>query len=373
MAEYEERSLDDLTEEPTPHRLEELRAKGRVAQSRELTSAIVLLGVLLTLYYTSGKFITSITGLMTEVFSKDLARPLEVHNWSSFTDIALRCGKVLAMAFLPVAGAAVILGTLTSVVQSGFIFATETLQPDFDRVNPISGFKRLFSLKSLVEGAKSVLKFAVLIGAVYSVIKARIFIIPNTVALDTRQLLAYIGDIAMRAFGVAGILLLAAAGIDYFIQWRRHRRMAMMSKSEAKHELKEREGDPQIKARIRSIQREVARKRMMKSVPKADVVVTNPTHFAVAIVYDPDNHVAPKVVAKGADFLAQKIKEVARANGVPLVENVALARTLYKYVKVGQMIPRSLYQAVAEVLAYVYRLKGKRPEKPAEQSPEAGR
>ena len=133
-----------------------------------------------------------------------------------------------------------------------------------------------------------------------------------------------------------------------------------MSKEEAKKELKEREGDPQIKARIRTVQRDMARKRMMKAVPKADVIITNPTHFAVAVVYNPAENFAPKVVAKGADFLAQRIKEIAKENGVPLVENVPLARTLYKHVKVGQMVPRSLYQAVAEVLAYVYRIKGKR-------------
>ncbi len=362
MAEYEERSLDDLTEEPSQHRLEELRAKGTVLQSRELTGTIVLLGVMGAMYVFSSKFIQSYLTLLSDVFTKELSKPPQYSDVHAFTEIASKCGTLLFMTFITVGMVGMFLGALTSIAQSGFLISTEKLMPDFERVNPISGFQRLFSMQSFVEGLKSTIKLAVIITVVYFAIKAQMIMIPNTIAMSSQQVIVYIGQTTSKVFGIVGIMLLATSGMDYFIQWRRFRQQSMMTKQEAKQEMKEREGDPQLKARIRSIQRESARKRMMKAVPKADVIVTNPTHFAIAIVYNPEENMAPKVVAKGADFMAQKIKEIAREHGIPMVENVTLARTLYKYVKVGQMIPRSLYQAVAEVLAYVYRIKGRKPK-----------
>lgn len=369
MAEYEERSLEDLTEEPSQHRLEELRQKGSVVQSRDLTATVTLLGIIIALYFLSGKFLGEVTTLMKDIFGKDLARPAEVQDWRAFTEVAGRCLRVLMAGFLPVGLAGLFLGLLTAVAQVGFVFTSEPLTPDFDRVNPVSGLLRVFSLKTLVEGMKSILKFAVVTLAVYLVIKSQIGVLPSVVGYGIEQLLTYIGSTTIRVFGTVGILLLGVGGFDYWVQWRRHRKQAMMTKSEAKQELKEREGDPQIKARIRSIQRDMARKRMMKAVPKADVVITNPTHIAVALVYTPGESFAPKVIAKGADYLAERIKKIARENGVPTVENKPLARTLYKHVKVGQMIPRSLYQAVAEILAYVYKLKGKKLGAPAPTPP----
>ncbi len=371
MAEYDERSLDDLTEEPSQHRLDELRAKGNVLQSRELTGTIVLLGVMLALYVFSGKFVQEYLNLLTDVFTKDISKPLEHSDLPAFTNIALRCGKLLFLSFLSIGIVGIVLGALSSIAQSGFLISTDKLMPDFERVNPISGFQRLFSMQSMVEGFKSTLKLVVIITVVYFSVKSQIFMIPTTIAMSTRQVILYIGSITVKVFGIVAIMLLGTSGIDYFIQWRRFRQQARMTKAEAKQEFKEREGDPQIKARIRTIQRDAARKRMMKAVPKADVVITNPTHFAIAVVYNPTEGFAPKVVAKGADYMAQKIKEIAREHGIPMVENVTLARTLYKYVKVGQMIPRSLYQAVAEVLAYVYRIKGKKPKVPDSQTSES--
>lgn len=360
MAEYEERSLDDLTEEPSQHRIEELRNKGTVAQSRELNGTLVLLGVILCLYFTSNTFLNEITSFMKDIFTRDMLSNPDAQNWRSFVELGTRCAKILALCFLPIAVSGMILGVLSSVAQVGFFITTETLNPDFKRVDPISGFFRIFSLKSLTEGFKSILKFTILIGAVYFAVKNQLGVFSELLDFGAGQILAYMGATAFRIFGVVIVLLFGVAAFDYWIQWRRFRQQAMMTKAEAKKELKEREGDPQIKARIRSIQREVARKRMMKAVPTADVVITNPTHFAIAIIYDPAEGFAPKVIAKGADFLAERIKKIAREHGIPTVENKPLARTLYKHVKVGQMIPRSLYQAVAEILAYVYRLKGKR-------------
>ena len=369
MAEYEERSLDDLTEEPSQHKLDELRSQGQVAQSRELTGTLVLMAVMLTLYFLSNKFVGDITGLMKDIFTKDLAKPLEVYDFRSFTEIGGRCIRLMAVTFLPIGIAAFVLGVLSSIAQIGIVFSTESLSPDFNRLNPVSGFMKIFSMKSITELLKTLLKFAMVGGVVYMSLKSKFLEIPGIVSLGASQLISYIGDTTTRVFGVVVMFLLAAAGLDYFIQWRRFQMQARMTKAEAKKEMREREGDPQIKARVRTIQREMARKRMMKAIPKADVVITNPTHIAIAIVYDVENGFAPKVVAKGADFLAERIKKIAREHNVPTVENKPLARTLYKHVKVGQMIPRSLYQAVAEILAYVYKLKGRRVRQPDEPRP----
>ncbi|MGE4234014.1 MAG: flagellar biosynthesis protein FlhB [Bacteriovoracia bacterium] len=360
MAEYEERSLEDLTEEPSQHRIEELRRQGVVPQSRELTSTIVLFGVVVLIYFSSAKFMEEFTGLLKQIFSKDLMHPLEIHDWRSFVEVGGRAGKILLFSFLPIGVVCIFLAVMGSAAQVGFLFSSEAIEPKFDRIDPIAGFRRVFSMDALLNGGKSLLKFFFIVGAVYLALKPRIVFLPNTLAYSISQLVAYIGGMLFHVIVVTIVFLFAVAGLDYFMQWRMYRRKAMMTKTEAKQEQKEREGDPQIKARIRSIQRDMARKRMMKAVPKADVIITNPTHIAIAIQYKPEDMVAPKVLAKGADFIAQRIKEIARQNGIPTVENKPLARTLYKNVKVGQMIPRSLYQAVAEVLAYVYRLKGKR-------------
>jgi flagellar biosynthetic protein FlhB len=367
MAEYEERNLEDLTEEPSSYRIEELRKKGITVQSRELTSTLVLMAAIGAVYLTGSKFFINYKNFILEIFQKDLIfitakNQQNINDLSFYLNLLQRSFKLLFFTFLPIAGLGLVVGIIASVTQTGFLFTQETIKPDFQRVNPLSGFMRLFSFQTLTEGLKSILKFAVIIFVVYQAIRSEFFNIPNLVGLSLNQTLSYSLSVIIKIMFFVALALLATSGFDYFIQWRRYRMQAMMTKQEAKQEHKEHEGDPQLKARIKSIQRERARKRMMQNVPKADVVITNPTHFAVAIVYNPEENYAPKVVAKGADFLAQKIKQIAREHNVPMVENVALARSLYKHVKVGQLIPRSLYKAVAEVLAYVYKIRGVRPK-----------
>lgn len=360
MAEYEERSMEDLTEEPSQHRLDELKGKGQVAQSRELTGTLVLIAVMVTIYLLSSRLMTDFGELLKDILAKDLAKPMEVESHKAFVEVAYKCIKFAASCFLPIALAAMVFGILSSVAQVGFNFTTEPLNPDFNRLNPVSGLMKLFSMKSVTELLKTIGKFLVVGGAVYMAIKSELLVLPAVISFGTKQLLAYIGETTTRIFGTVAVLLLGTSAVDYFIQWRRFQLQARMTKQEAKKEAKERDGDPHLKARIRSIQRESARKRMMKAIPKADVVITNPTHIAIAIAYNPEDGFAPRVLAKGGDFLAERIKKIAREHGIPTVENKPLARTLYKHVKVGQMIPRSLYQAVAEILAYVYKIKGKR-------------
>jgi flagellar biosynthetic protein FlhB len=257
----------------------------------------------------------------------------------------------------PVCIAGFLAGVSASFGQTGSIFSLEPLNPDLNRLDPIQGLQRLFSPRQLLEGLRVILKATVVIAVAYSLVKTEVLVAPSHFEGQPGYILEMFGRSGKLIFlTLAGVLSVFAAA-DFWFQRYEHSKNLRMTKQEAKQEHREREGDPQIRARIRSIQREMARKRMMQAVRKADVIVTNPTHIAVALIYDKSKMAAPKVVAKGADFLAQKIKEVAAQAGVPRVENVPLARALYKTVKVGQLIPHALYQAVAEVLAYVYRLK----------------
>jgi flagellar biosynthetic protein FlhB len=260
---------------------------------------------------------------------------------------------------LPVCLAGFVVGAVGSFAQIGSIFTFEPLSPDLTKLNPIQGLQKMFTLKQALDGVRLILKMTVVLAVTYALVKSQVLRAPAQLGLEPRQLLSSYGSAAKGIFlALVGVLAVFAA-IDFGMQRWEYSKNLRMTKQEAKQEHKEREGDPQIKARIRSVQREMARRRMMQAVKKADVIVTNPTHIAIALVYERGSMAAPKVVAKGADFLAQRIKKVAAEAGVPLVENVPLARTLYKTVKVGQFIPRSLYQAVAEVLAYVYRLKNR--------------
>lgn len=349
-------SDDDKTEEPSAQRLEDFRKEGQVAQSRELTSLMVLLACLITLYAFGQTLLTDFLDVMRRILSESATTQLTQENAGKVLITVL---KSIAFAVLPIAGAGFAAGVLGSLVQIGFNFTWTPLEPQGDRVNPLSGFQRLFSLNSLMEGLKATLKLTAVVTVTYLMLKNQILTSPAVSDLESGQFASYLTSTGFRLVGGVSIALFIIAVLDFSYQKFRYHRSLMMTKQEAKEEHKKQQGDPLLKARVRSMQRELARKRMMQAVPKADVIVTNPTHIAVALKYDSEKMAAPRVVAKGADLLAQRIKEVARANGVPLVENVPLARALHKSVKVGSSVPRALYQAVAEVLAYVYRLKGR--------------
>lgn len=359
MAENEDRSREDLTEESSPYRLEEYRRKGIVSQSRELTGLVALTGCFVAAYLMAPQMGASLLEYMREVFRTDLSSRIDLGGQHVLRDVLMKGLKIIALVGLPVSLAGFILGVAASFSQIGSIFSTDPLTPDLNKINPIQGLKRMFSVKHALDGIRLTLKTTVVILVSYVLVKGEIFKSRAHLGEEPVTLFAIYGHAAkVIFFTLVGVLLLFAI-IDFFMQKREYNKNLRLTKQEAKQEHKEREGDPLIKSRIRSIQREMARRRMMAAVKKADVVVTNPTHIAVALQYDKAAMAAPKVVAKGADFLAQKIKKVAADAGVPTVENVPLARTLYKTVKVGQLVPRALYQAVAEVLAYVYRLKNK--------------
>lgn len=356
----EDRSTEDLTDEASPYRLEEARKKGQVAQSRELTGMVALLAAASVAYAMTPAMGASIAEFMREVFRADLAAKLNFSDSAVLGGTMMRTLRVLINAALPACAVGALMGVLSSFVQIGSVFSTEPITPDFSKVNPLKGFQRMFSMRQVIEGLRMTLKSAVIGYVAYNLVKTQIFQAPSALAAEPVGMGMRLGEIAKIIFlTLFGILAIFAA-IDFFLQRREFMKNMRMTKQEAKQEFKEREGDPQIKARVRAVQREMARRRMMQAVKKADVIITNPTHIAIAIVYERDKSAAPRVVAKGADFLAQKIKKVASDAGIPLVENVPLARTLFKTVKVGHQIPRALYQAVAEVLAYVYRLKNRK-------------
>ena len=252
-------------------------------------------------------------------------------------------------------------GVCAHVAQFGFLFTTESLTPKMSRLSPINGLKRLFSLRSLVELAKSVLKVVTVGTAAFILIRSELHVVPGLVLSSVVDILAFTGWVAFKiCLGACGALIILAA-LDYAYQRWEHEKNLRMTKQEVKDEYKQTEGDPKVKARIRSIQLETARRRMMEAVPEADVVITNPTHLAVALRFDGTKMAAPCVVAKGAGHVAERIKQIAAEHGVPIVENRPLARTLIKTVDIGASIPAELYKAVAQILAYVYRLKGIRP------------
>lgn len=360
MAEnQDERSREDLTEEASPHRLEEYRRKGQVAQSRELSGLAALLAAGVATYALAPRMGTQLAGFMNEVFRVDLSSRMDLGSSHVARGFFMKAVLLMTSIGLPICLAGFVVGALSSFAQIGSIFSLDPLTPNLDKISPLQGWKRIFSMKQGIDALRLTFKMSVVLVITYALIKTEIFKAPMQVASDPTSLFGAYAHAAKVVFlSLIGVLAIFAAA-DFSLQRWDYSKNLRMTKQEAKQEHKEREGDPQIKARIRAIQRDIARKRMMAAVKKADVIITNPTHIAVAIVYDKDEMAAPKVVAKGADFIAQKIKQIASEAGIPLVENVPLARTLYKTVKVNQAVPRVLYQAVAEVLAYVYRLRKK--------------
>jgi flagellar biosynthetic protein FlhB len=245
------------------------------------------------------------------------------------------------------------------MLQFKFKISTKPLQPKFSKLNPVSGFKRLFSKEKIVELLKSIAKVVLISYVVYQTIKGDWVYLVQFYDMPLNQAIEVIGDIVINLGLKISVVFMVIAFMDLFYQKRKFNEDIKMTKQEVKDEYKNSEGDPQIKGKIKSKMREASQRRMMQDVPKADVVITNPTHFAVAIRYNPDEAPAPVVLAKGADYLALKIKEIAKENKVEIVENKPLARMLYANVDIGQQVPPELYQAVAEVLAMVYKLQGK--------------
>lgn len=356
----ENRSREDLTEEASPHRIEEFRQKGMVPQSRELSSLAALMAAGAVLYAAGPSMGAKLFEFMREIFQMNLGAKPELSQGDVVRTMLIKSLYVIAAVGLPVAITGFVMGIVGSFLQVGALFTFEPLTPDLGKLNPMKGAERMFSAKAAMDGLRIILKSAAVFAVAYFTVRGEAFRSVGSLSQDPGVMLQELARCGKGIFlGLCAVLVVFAA-IDFALQRFEYSKNVRMTKQESKQEFKEREGDPQIRARIRSVQRDMARKRMMAAVKKADVIITNPTHLAIAIQYDRESMAAPKVIAKGADFLAQRIKEIAYEAGIPTVENVPLARTLYRTVKVGQVVPRALYQAVAEVLAFVYRLKGRK-------------
>lgn len=346
---------EEKTEEPTGKKLGDARNKGQVARSQELSTAFVLIAGFWGLKSLGGSVYTEITTYCAYIFGH-LNQGVATED---VMNLFLGIMVILAKTALPLMLCVMIAGLAINVFQTGFLFTTEPLGFNFDRLNPINGLGRLFSKRALVELVKSVCKIMIIGAFVYGYLKAEILNMPKLIYLDIGQGMLFIGQVIFDlAFRICGIILVMAL-CDYFYQKWQFMQDMKMTKQEVKEEFKQMEGNPQIKGKIKQKQRQMAMQRMMREVPKADVIVTNPTHFAVALRYEKGMR-APVIVAKGQDLVAQKIKTIAAAAGVTIVENPPLARALFAVAEIGDMVPAELYKSVAEVLAYVYRLKHRR-------------
>ncbi|MFA6170690.1 MAG: flagellar biosynthesis protein FlhB [Candidatus Margulisiibacteriota bacterium] len=351
----------DKTEEPTPHRLREAREKGQVAKSKEVTTAILLLLSYYVLRYL-GEFMYKNLAEFTQAILQLIPETKEFNM--GFAGYVLLLGlRAFAFVLGPVFAITFIGAFIAEVMQTGFLFSSEALTPKLEKLNPLEGFKKMFGIQGLVELAKSILKIVVVAYIAWTAMKDDIPFIIVLMEAHPWQALLLAGEIAYRIAIRVGIFYILIAIADYFYRRWEYMRNLKMTKQEIKEEYKRLEGDPQVKQRIRDLQRQTAHQRMMGSVPQADVVVTNPTHLAIALKYDTSRMKAPVLLAKGERKNAEEIRNIAEAHEIPIVENVELARSLYKTVKVNQEIPAELYQAVAEVLAHVYKIKRERKER----------
>ena len=347
--------MGDKTEAPSQRKLSEARDKNQVAKSADLAGAVELLGLTILLavagtlvFDASGKFLKRVLG--------EEVGPESLHP-DSFEPLVRDLGAQTAIASAPFLAAAVVLGTIAHVMQHGLLLSTHPLEPNFNKMNPISGFQRMFGLKSWVKGGMSVAKLVAVSAVVGVVLMNELPAVAGLPALSLAGVFRVVGSLMLKMAAWILVALLLIGVADYAYQWWQHRRELRMSKQEVKDEHKQSEGDPHVKSRRMRVMREIAQHRARQAVPKADVVITNPTHFSVAVQYDAKTMRAPRVVAKGVDHMAMQIRAIATQHDVPILERPPLARALYYGVDVGHEVPPEQYQAVAEVLAYVYRLK----------------
>lgn len=350
----------EKTEEPTAKRRADARKKGQIGKSQEINAAFVMMAGFVILYNLGGSAVEEIMAYSSAIFGHLVMETDEESIMQLFIGIII----VLAKTAMPMMLFIMIVGLAVNFFQVGININTEAIGFDLMKMNPISGFSRIFSKRSLVELIKSLLKIIIIGFFIYDYLKEQILQMPKLIFFELPEATSKISDVIfMLAFKILGVFFIMAVADLAYQKWQTTQDLKM-SKQDIKDEFKQSEGDPQIKGKIRNKQRQMAMARMMQEVPKADVIVTNPTHFAVALSYKA-GMAAPIVLAKGQDHVAQKIKAIARENNVPIVENKPLARALYAAVDIGNSIPQELYKAVAEVIAYVYKLKNKNKRRTA--------
>ncbi len=343
----------EKTEQATTKRREESHKKGQVAKSRELSSVAILVGALVYFYFNAPDLLTGMMNMTKGMLKKSGQVQLTA---SSLPPFVAELAFQVMLLLLPLMLTVVVVSLLVNILQVGFIFSPEAMAPKFSKINPIKGMKNVLGLRAFVELLKNILKIVVIGAVAYLTIRSEVMGFLPLLDQGVWQILSFIGGNAFKILANVCWLLMVLAVLDYLYQKWEHEKNIKMTKQELKEENKQTEGDPLIKGRIRRLQREAARKRMMASVPKADVVITNPTHLAVALKYDTATMSAPVVLAKGAGHVAERIRKIAGEHRVPIVENKWVARVLYRMVDIDGAIPENLYRAVAEILAYVYGL-----------------
>ncbi|MDC0224079.1 flagellar biosynthesis protein FlhB [Deltaproteobacteria bacterium] len=350
-----EQQGQEKTEAPTEKKRRESREEGQVAFSKELSSAALLAGIVLTLVATSPFILDSFRELMTNIF-----RQMASADELSVNSIYTLSGEIITTmlpAFTPFLTVIVLVAIFAAVVQVGIQITFKAIVPKFSKLSPLTGIKRLFSSQSLADFLKSMAKLIIVGFVGYLTYMDKISELNGLSVSTPEAILKYNFTVVAEVAGKIVLALVAIAIFDYFYQRWHHEQQLMMTKQEVKEETKQTEGDPQLKSRIRQIQREMSNARMMQEVPKADALIVNPTHFSVAVLYDRDIMAAPEVTAKGVDHMALRMRTIARENNVPILERPELARDLYANVEIGEDIPERFYKAIAEILAFVYRLR----------------
>jgi len=352
-----EQQGQEKTEAPTEKKRRESREEGQVAYSKELSSAALLAGIVLTLMVSSPLILDSFRELMSKIF-------LQLGQYEELTinGIYNLSGEILSTmlpAFSPFLTVILLVAIFSSVIQVGVQITFKAIVPKFNKISPLTGIKRLFSSQSLADFLKSMAKMIIVGFVGYITYMSKITELNGLYVSSPEAILKYNFVVVAEVAGKIVLALVAIAIFDFLYQRWHHEQQLMMTKQEVKEETKQTEGDPQLKTRIRQIQREMSNARMMQEVPKADALIVNPTHFSVAILYDREVMAAPAVTAKGVDHMALRMRTVAKENNVPILERPELARDLYANVEIGEGIPERFYKTVAEILAYVYRLRNR--------------
>lgn len=362
-------SQDDSqkTEDPTSKRQAEAREKGQVGKSRELDHFFMLLAISLAVFIFGPSLMTRVKDIL--MIFVEAPHAMAVDKFA-LQDMLWRLAGQLGLALAPVIALLVIAGLGSSILQHGFLFAPDMLVPKWSKLSPLEGFKRLFSMRAMIEFLKGAGKIALVGAFQYWLMRDDFDHLEKYVYIDEVQLLHLILGLSLKLLSGILAMLAVIAGADFLYQKFQTLRDMRMSRQEIRDEHKQSEGDPMVKGRLRQLRVERARRRMMQEVPKADVIVTNPTHFAVALKYDQSKNAAPRVTAKGADLVAQRIRDLAVEHNVPIVQNPPLARVLYAHVDIDREVPPDYYKAVAEIISYVFKLRRGERADPPKPTPE---
>ena len=347
---------EERTEQATPRKRQDAREKGQVAKSMEINATLGLLAGVLAMKWFGGSLVTQWQQLAREHLLRTGTFQLTT---VSLQHEFIQTGFGFLTLIFPVVVILMVVGLFTNLLQTGFVFSTNTLKPDMGRLNPVQGFTRMFSARAAMDLAKSMSKAALIGYMVYSFFRDHQDDVIRLILADYGHIGSHLADLCFGLLFKCLFTMVVIAGIDYLFQRWQFEKTLRMTKQEVKEEYKRTEGDPLIKAHTRQRQREIARRRMMQDVTRATVVITNPTHFAVALHYETGEMPAPRVIAKGQDLIALKIKEIAQSHGIPIVENKPLARSLYATCDIGEMIPVEMFQAVAEIIAFVFKQSGR--------------